>query len=94
MESQTRSGAEHLLANLELFVRQVEARSLRAELLERRMALAENPDNAEIIAPIERLELRLSLLQAQARVIESKIQYLIHMNRLAALYFPDPVSGL
>lgn len=94
MESQTRSGAEHLLSNLELFVRQVEARSLRAELLERRMALAENPDNAEIIAPIERLELRLSLLQAQARVIESKIQYLIHMSRLAALYFPDPVSGL
>ncbi len=92
-EAEVRSGAERLLANIELNVRQVEARSARAELLARRLNLAENPDSAELIAANDRLELRLDLLRARTRVIDAQIQYLVHMSRLAALYFPDPVSG-
>ncbi len=92
-EAHARSGAERLLANLELNVRQVESRRARAELLERRLQLAESPDSTELIAPIDRLELRLNLLQAKNRVIEAQIQYLIHMSRLAAIYYADPVSG-
>lgn len=92
-EAQMRLEAERALANLELDVRQVQARSTRVEMLDRRLRLAENPDSAELIAPIDRLELRLDFLEAEARVVAAKISYLINMSRLAALYFVDPISG-
>lgn len=91
--AQMHSATERALSNLELDVRQARARSTRVEMLERRLRLSEVEGGAEWIAPIDQLEMRLDYLEAEARVIASKISYLINMSQLAAIYFVDPVSG-
>lgn len=94
IEGRMRILAERTFADLELNVRQVSTRSTRVEMLRRRLALADNPDQAQYIAPFDLLELRLDLLEAQRQVLDAKVNYLMNMSRLAALFYIDPVAGV
>jgi len=86
--------AERTLAELKYIVRQVQTRTTQVDLLARRLKLAETPEASGLIAPIDLLELRLDYLNAQQAILVSRVDYLINLTNLAAMYYDDPVGGV
>lgn len=93
-EARLRDEAAKLAADLRYNRAQADSRARRAELLERRLSLAENPGGDDRVSALDQLDLRLSFLQAEQRTLEAKANYLMTMTQLAALVFEDPIAAL
>lgn len=91
--ARVRDEGVRLVSDLSFFQTQIEARTRRAQLLARRIELAENPDAEDRISAKDQLDLRLNYLRAEQRIAAAKAGYLMTMAKLAALVFEDPVAG-
>ena len=91
--AQVRDEGNRLVSELAFYQTQMDARARRAELLARRIELAENPQAEDRVSAKEQLELRLEYLRAEQRVATAKSSYLMTMAQLASLVFKDPIAG-
>lgn len=93
-ETRIAGDVQQILADIELSIRRISARSTRVEILQKRLALADQASDRDFVAPDDHLELRLDYLQAEQRVNEARVEYLLNVTKLLSIQFPDPISGL
>jgi outer membrane protein TolC len=90
---ETRQRAETLLAELQLNLKQIEARSKREVILERRLAfLREQADRAQITG-VERIEGEIDFLEVRQRLMEARVNYLMNLMELGVLLGTDPAAS-
>lgn len=85
--------AENLLANLQLNLKQIEARGKRAAILERRQELVREQVERNILPAAERMEVEIDVLNVRQRLMESRVNYLINLMELGLLMGLDPAQS-
>ena len=85
-----RQRTEDLLAELQLNLKQVEARSKRADILGRRLALVREQVERDLLPGSERIEVEIQFLQVRQRLEEARVNYLINLMELGVLTGQDP----
>lgn len=85
-----RQNAESLLANLQLNLKQIEARGKRADILQRRQVLVKEQVERNLMPGSELVEVDIDYLQVQERLMEARINYLINLMELGVLVGQDP----
>ncbi len=89
-ESQRRG--QNLLAELQLNLKQIEARSKREDILSRRMELVREQAERALITGVERIEGEIDYLEVRQRLMEARVNYLINLMELGILLGKDPAS--
>lgn len=91
---QANQQANNLLARIELNRKQIEARSLREQLLERRVNLLREQIEQNLIPGTDLLEGEIQLLEVRQRLLEARVDYLMHTMELGLLLREDPALNL
>jgi outer membrane protein TolC len=91
-ESDARRKSETLLAGLQLNLKQIEARSKRENLLERRVALLREQAERNLITGTERIEGEIDYLEVRQRLMEARVNYLVNLMELGILLDQDPAA--
>lgn len=91
-ESDARRKTETLLAGLQLNLKQIEARSKRENLLERRVDLLREQAERNLITGTERIEGEIDYLEVRQRLMEARVNYLINLMELGILLDQDPAA--
>jgi outer membrane protein TolC len=87
---ETRQKTETLLGELQLNLKQIEARSKREVILNRRLGyLREQADSARITGA-DRIEGEIDYLEVRQRLMEARVYYLINLMELGVLLGTDP----
>jgi outer membrane protein TolC len=84
--------AEALLAELQLNLKQIEARGKRENILSRRMELVREQAERALITGVERIEGEIDYLEVRQRLMEARVNYLINLMELGILLGKDPAS--
>lgn len=82
--------AAEMIAEAELAIKKLDVQQTRAQILGDRLRLLDEQTERELASPLDRLEARLEHEDVRLRLVESRIQYLLAMMRLAAMHVPDP----
>ena len=85
-----RQRSEDLLAELELNLKQIEARRKRADILQRRLELVREQVERDLLPGSERIELEINYLEVRQRLEEARVNYLINFMELGVLTGHDP----
>jgi outer membrane protein TolC len=91
-ESETQRRAETLLAELQLNLKQIEARGKREDILSRRMELVREQAERSLITGVERIEGEIDFLEVRQRLMEARVNYLMNLMELGVLLGKDPAS--
>ncbi len=91
-ESDLQRKAETLLAGLQLNLKQIEARSKRENLLERRVSLLREQAERNLITGTERIEGEIDYLEVRRRLMEARVNYLVNLMELGILLDQDPAA--
>ena len=91
---EVRRRAEALLAELQLNLRQIEARSKRADILERREALVREQVDRALLPGSERIEVEIDYHDVRQRLMEARVNYIINLMELGILMGQDPAQSL
>lgn len=87
---EVRRQAEALLAELDLNRKQVEARSRREALLERRVRLLREQVDQNRVSGVDLIEGEIDYFDVRQRLMEARVQYLMNTMRLCTLLWEDP----
>ncbi|MEX0323581.1 MAG: TolC family protein [Puniceicoccaceae bacterium] len=91
-KSENQRRAETLLAELQLNLKQIEARGKREDILSRRMELVREQAERALITGVERIEGEIDYLEVRQRLMEARVNYLINLMELGILLGQDPAS--
>lgn len=91
-KSEDQRRAESLLAELQLNLKQIEARGKREDILSRRMELVREQAERALITGVERIEGEIDYLEVRQRLMEARVNYLINLMELGVLLGKDPAS--
>jgi outer membrane protein TolC len=91
-EADLQRKTETLLAGLQLNLKQIEARSKRENLLERRVSLLREQAERNLITGTERIEGEIDYLEVRQRLMEARVNYLINLMELGILLDQDPAA--
>jgi len=81
---------ETLLANLRLNLKQIEARSKRESLLERRVELLQQQVQQNQASGVDLMEGEIDYLEVRRRLMEARVSYLMNLMELGVLIDEDP----
>lgn len=84
---------ENLLAEIQLNLKQIEARGKRESLLDRRVTLLRQQAERNLITGIDLIEGEINYLNVQQWHMEARVNYLINLMRLGVLLDMDPASA-
>ena len=84
--------SESLLADLELNLRQIEARGKRERLLDRRMTLLREQAQRDLITGVELIEGEIDYLEVRRRLMEARVSYLMNLMEIGLLLEMDPAA--
>jgi len=84
--------SESLLADLELNLRQIEARGKRERLLDRRMTLLREQSQPDLITGVELIEGEIDYLEVRRRLMEARVSYLMNLMEIGLLLEMDPAA--
>ena len=84
--------AESLLSDLQLNLKQIEARGLRQNLLERRVTLLREQAQRNLVTGVELIEGEIAYLDVNQRLMEARVNYLINLMQLGVLLDMDPAA--
>ena len=85
--------AKTLLADLQLNLKQIEARSKRAVILERRQKLVKEQVERNLLPGSELIEVEIDYQEVRQRLMESRVNYLINLMELGVLMGQDPAQS-
>ncbi len=91
-QADNRRESESLLADLELNLRQIEARGKRERLLDRRMTLLREQAQRDLITGVELIEGEIDYLDVRRRLMEARVSYLINLMDIGLLLEMDPAA--
>jgi hypothetical protein len=92
-KDQTQQRAGKLLAELQLNLKQIEARGKREVILERRLTyLREQAERAQITG-VDRIEGEIDYLEVRQRLMEARVNYLMNLMELGVLLGTDPAAS-
>lgn len=83
---------DRLLDELQINIDQYRSRQTRAQILQRRVDLAERQEQQSMVTGLDRVEMQLRMLEINHRILEAKLNYLINLTRIAAVFTADPVA--
>lgn len=89
-QERARGEAEALLARIELNRKQIEARALRQNLLERRVELLREQAERDLVTGTDHIEGEINYLDVRQRLMEARVDYLMNLMELAQLLQWDP----
>ncbi len=91
-DSGRRAGA--ILAELQLNLRQIEAREKRADILERRQNLVREQVDRSLLPGSERIEVEIDYRDVRQRLMDARVNYIINLMELGILMGEDPAQSL
>lgn len=83
---------ETLLAQVRLNLQQVEARSKRKGILERRVELLRQQAQRNIVTGTDRLEGEIDYLELSQRLLQARVDYLVNLMRIGVLLDAEPMK--
>jgi outer membrane protein TolC len=83
---------ESLLAELQLNLKQIEARGKRESLLDRRISLLREQAERNLITGVDRIEGEIDYLEVRQRLMEARVNYLMNLMELGVLLDMDPAA--
>ncbi len=89
-DEDARRQAETLLAELQLNLKQIEARGKRESILSRRLELLNNQMDLATVTGADLIEAEIDYLQARQGLMEARVDYLMNLMELGALLGLDP----
>ncbi|NDV62357.1 TolC family protein [Puniceicoccales bacterium CK1056] len=84
---------DSLLAEIQLNLKQIEARGKRESLLDRRVTLLRQQAERNLITGIDLIEGEINYLNVQQWLMEARVQYLMNLMRLGVLLDMDPAAA-
>jgi outer membrane protein TolC len=84
--------AESLLADIELNLKQIEARGIRETLLERRVNLLREQAQRERVTGVDLIEGEIDYLEIRRRLMEARVDYLVNVMEIGILLDRDPAA--
>jgi outer membrane protein TolC len=83
---------ETLLAQVRLNLQQVEARSKRKGILERRVELLRQQAQRNIVTGTDRLEGEIDYLELSQRLLQARVDYLVNLMQIGVLLDAEPMK--
>ena len=90
---ETRQRIETLLAELQLNLKQIEARSKREIILDRRVTLLREQADRNQVTGVDRIEGEIDYLEVRQRLMEARVYYLLNLMELGLLLGEDPAAS-
>ncbi|MEX0330129.1 MAG: TolC family protein [Puniceicoccaceae bacterium] len=90
---ETRQRIETLLADLQLNLKQIEARSKREIILDRRVTFLREQADRNQITGVDRIEGEIDYLEVRQRLMEARVNYLLNLMELGLLLGEDPAAS-
>lgn len=82
----------NLLADLQLNLKQIEARGKRELLLDRRVTLLREQAERDLVTGVDRIEGEIDYLEVRQRLMEARVNYLMNLMELGVLLDKDPAE--
>ena len=89
----SRQRVETLLAQLQLNLKQIEARQKREVILGRRMDLVREQAERAQVTGVDRIEGEIDYLEVRQRLMEARVNYLMNAMELGILLGKDPAAS-
>ena len=83
---------ETLLADIKLNLNQIEARSKREVIIDRRQTLVREQVERNLLSASELVEVDIDYLEVRQRLMESRVNYIINLMELGLLMGKDPAE--
>lgn len=90
---ETRQRIETLLAELQLNLKQIEARGKREIILDRRVTFLREQADRNQITGVDRIEGEIDYLEVRQRLMEARVNYLMNLMELGLLLGEDPAAS-
>lgn len=84
---------EDLLAEIQLNMKQIEARGKRESLLERRVTLLRQQAERNLVTGVDLIEGEINFLNIRQWLMEARVNYLLNLMRLGVLLDRDPAAA-
>jgi outer membrane protein TolC len=89
----SRQQFQSLLADLQLNLKQIEARGKREEILARRVELLRQQVELDQVTGIDLIEGEIDYLEVRQRLMEARVNYLVNLMELGVLLGNDPAEA-